>query len=572
MKKYLKFKSQYDKFPKTKVENHSAFVGYKNIANELNKTLEKNNIIALEFYPGVDKEEVKSSLINLLNVERIIDVEDLALPIEQVDQMIKRNLTDDRVFGLMSHYQIEEFYDLEKVNQTNQLINDGVKTVVFGFGASLINHDVLVYFDMARWEIQLRYRKGMPNWRCTNYNEDNLRKYKRGFFIEWRCADRLKKRILKSANYYIDTNKKNDPKMITNKALFDGIKKVSTHPFRLVPYFDPGVWGGQWMKEVCNLDPNSKNYAWSFDGVPEENSIYLEYDGVNVEVPSINVVFFEPINLLGHRVHARFGTEFPIRFDFLDTMGGGNLSLQVHPLTEYIQDQFGMHYTQDESYYILDAEDDAVVYLGVKEGIDKDQLIEDLKKAQKGGCRFDDEKYINKFPAKKHDHFLIPAGTIHCSGSNAMVLEISATPYIFTFKLWDWDRLGLDGLPRPVHIHHGEKVIQFDRDTKWVKENLVNHFEEMEDGSTRTGLHEREFIETRRYFFDSRIKMNTMGSVNMNNLVEGKAAVIESINGEFEPFVIHYAETFIIPEYIKEYYIRPLNENEKCGVIKAYVR
>ena len=200
------------------------------------------------------------------------------------------------------------------------------------------------------------------------------------------------------------------------------------------------------------------------------------------------------------------------------------------------------------------------------------QLIEDLKKAQKGGCRFDDEKYINKFPAKKHDHFLIPAGTIHCSGSNAMVLEISATPYIFTFKLWDWDRLGLDGLPRPVHIHHGEKVIQFDRDTKWVKENLVNHFEEMEDGSTRTGLHEREFIETRRYFFDSRIKMNTMGSVNMNNLVEGTAAVIESINGEFDPFVIHYAETFIIPEYIKEYYIRPLNENEKCGVIKAYVR
>lgn len=570
--KYLKFKSQYNKFPHTKVENHKVVRGYNEIANNLNNLLKEHNVLAFEFYPGVNNEEVKNELINKLEVDFVINVEDYALPIEKINSMIQRNLTDDRVFGVMSHYVVEDFYDMDKINELNNSIDRNKKVLVYGFGASLISNDALVYFDMARWEIQLRYRKGMPNWLCDNYDEDRLKKFKRGFFVEWRVADRLKKKVLKNAAYYIDTNKENDPKMITSKALFDGLHKVSTNPFRLVPYFDPGVWGGQWMKEVCNLDPNEKNFAWSFDGVPEENSIYLNFEGVDVEVPAINVVFFEPINLLGHKVHARFGTEFPIRFDFLDTIGGGNLSLQVHPLTEYIQDKFGMHYTQDESYYILDALDDAVVYLGVKEGIDKDELINDLIEAQKGNKSFDDEKFINKFPAKKHDHFLIPAGTIHCSGRNAMVLEISATPYIFTFKLWDWDRLGLDGLPRPVHINHGKHVIQFDRDTKWVKENLINNFKEMEDGSTKTGLHEREFIETRRYFFNDKIKMQTVGSVNMNNLVEGKAAVIESVNGEFEPYVVHYAETFIIPEHIKEYYIRPLNENETCGVIKAYVR
>ena len=80
--------------------------------------------------------------------------------------------------------------------------------------------------------------------------------------------------------------------------------------------------------------------------------------------------------------YCRFGAEFPIRFDFLDTIDGENLSLQVQPLTEYIKPHFGMTYTQDESYYILDCKDDGGVYLGLNEGIDKNQMLTDLKCAQ----------------------------------------------------------------------------------------------------------------------------------------------------------------------------------------------
>jgi mannose-6-phosphate isomerase class I len=108
------------------------------------------------------------------------------------------------------------------------------------------------------------------------------------------------------------------------------------------------------MREKCNLDSNAPNYGWCFDCVPEENSLLLGFGDIKFEIPSINLVFAHPQSLLGEKVHARFGDEFPIRFDFLDTMGGGNLSFQVHPLTEYIQQHFGMHYTQDESYYMLD--------------------------------------------------------------------------------------------------------------------------------------------------------------------------------------------------------------------------
>ena len=110
-----------------------------------------------------------------------------------------------------------------------------------------------------------------------------------------------------------------------------------------------------------------KTFAWCFDCVPEENSLLLQFGNVIFETPSINLVFNQSEKLLGNAVQARFGDEFPIRFDFLDTMDGGNLSLQVHPTTEYIQEKFGMHYTQDESYYMLDAGDDACVYLGFKD-------------------------------------------------------------------------------------------------------------------------------------------------------------------------------------------------------------
>src|SRR6202044_194078 len=251
---------------------------------------------------------------------------------------------------------------------------------------------------------------------------------------------------LPRVDFFLDTNDA-IPKLVTGAAGREGLKGGATRPFRVVPYFDPGVWGGHWMEDVCDLPKDQPNHAWCFDCVPEENSLLLGFGSRRVEIPSIDLVFSHPRELLGDAVYARFGAEFPIRFDFLDTIGGGNLSLQVHPLTEYIQRAFGMDYTQDESYYMLDAGPDATVYLGLREDADPKAMATQLQHAQAGKIPFDPGPFVNRSPAAKHDHFLIPAGTVHCSGQDGMVLEISATPYIFTFKLWDWGRLGMDQKP-----------------------------------------------------------------------------------------------------------------------------
>lgn len=566
----------YDKAPTKHIGGYEAWAGYEAITAALAKAVEgkQNQVIVLETYTEVDVPEILEGLKGLNAT--FFNAEECMVSDREYQDYIRQYLTDDRVFGIMNTLNIEDFYWKDAVKELCRQIaeTEGI-VVVYGVGASLIcQGDVLVYADLARWEIQCRFAKGAPNWKAHNETAPKLAKFKQGFFVAWRMADRLKKKLFDKIDFLLDTNTKNEPKMVCGDGFRAGLETFSQEPFRLVPYFAPEVWGGQWMKEICDLDRSASNYAWAFDGVPEENSIYMQFGDVRIEVPSVDVVFYRPRQLLGDRVHARFGDEYPIRFDYLDTVGGQNLSLQVHPLTEYIQSTFGMHYTQDESYYIMDCDEDSVVYLGLKEGIDKDEMMAQLEAAQRGEKPFPAENFVNKWPAKKHDHFLIPGGTVHCSGANTMVLEISATPYIFTFKLWDWGRVGLDGIPRPVHLNHGGKNIQWDRTTSWVRENLINRVETLSDENgtliERTGLHEREFIETRRYTITDHCEMACEGGVSSCNVVEGRGAVIESTDSSFEPYEVHYAETFIIPASVKKFVVKPLDGEVK--ILRATVR
>ncbi|MET4589703.1 class I mannose-6-phosphate isomerase [Arthrobacter sp. 754] len=573
--------SRYDKFPTVAVPGSPRAWSGQDVWREIADNAK--DTIVVDTYPGVKLDELLEFIAEAIPTHRVLNVEELAArPIAEIDSLIAANLTDDRVFGVISHHTLTDFYDVERLADLGrQVAASDAPVVLVGWGAALVplRERTLVLADMARWELQQRQRAGAPNWRCHNTNEDNLRKYKRSFFVEWRVADRHKRQLFPAVDYVLDTNRSvAEARLITGDTFHQGMAAAAAAPFRVVPFFDPGVWGGQWMKKVIGLDAGADNYAWCFDCVPEENSILLDVGGDIVELPSVDVVFTQPSALLGPQTYARFGAEFPIRFDFLDTMGGGNLSLQVHPLTDYIQDRFGMHYTQDESYYILDAGPDAVVYLGLKSGTDPEAMVGALREASDGGMHFPAEDYVNAFPAKKHDHFSIPAGTVHASGANSMVLEISATPYIFTFKMWDWDRVGLDGRPRPIHVEHASRNIQWDRNTEWAHEQLLDQVEELGSGpgwtEERTGLHELEFIEVRRHWFTDVVEHHTHGTVNVLNLVEGAEAVVESPSGSFAPFVVSYAETFIIPAAVGPYTIRPhgAGAGQKLATVKASVR
>lgn len=578
--------TNYDKFPKINIEGHQCITNWDNIIAQLQSKIDSiettKKVVVIECYHGVDTASIISHLEKGLRPEKIYSAANVLNSEEAINNMVYPYVTDDPVFGYVSSLSLSDFFDENKVSS----FRDEIKAtqtgliIVIGIGASVIvpKADLLIYADMPRWEIQLRFRANKISNIGANNNEAEFSyQYKRSFFVDWKVCDKQKKQLMNEWDFVLDTTT-NTPKMITGEALKDALVEATQRPIRVVPFFDPGPWGGQWLKEVCDLDREKQNFAWAFDCVPEENSLLLDFNGETFEIPSINLVYAHPQELLGKKVYDYFGAEFPIRFDILDTLKGGNLSLQVHPNLSYIREKFGMPYTQEESYYFLDAEEDAIMYLGLKENINENLMIKELADAQQLGGNFDADKFVEKITIKKHDHVLIPAGTIHCSGANSVVLEISATPFNFTFKLWDWGRMGLNGKPRPISLAHGEKVIEWDRTSQWSKDNLVNQVEPVTEGDgwreEKTGLYNGSFIETRRFWFSKETSHQTNGIVNVLNLVQGEEIIVESPEGLFEPYIIHYAETFIVPAAVQNYTIRPYGNSvgKECAIVKAQVQ
>jgi mannose-6-phosphate isomerase class I len=287
---------------------------------------------------------------------------------------------------------------------------------------------------------------------------------------------------------------------------------------------------------------------------------------------SFDVVMFHDHRAVLGDAAERFGFEFPIRFDWLDTIGGGNLSLQVHPSPDYAKTHFGETFTQDETYYILECEDNAEVYLGFQEKLDPLEFRSALEHSHEHGTLLEVNEFVQRHPAKKHDLFLIPHGTIHCSGAGSLVLEISATPYIFTFKMYDWLRLDLDGKPRPMNISRAFENLDFSRRGTQVQE-LISKPVLLESGDGwcvfKLPTHPDHFYDIQRLEFQNDFEAHTENTCHVLCLVEGHSILLETAGGLSQRF--NYAETIVIPAAAGSYRLR----NEDSGiakVVRAFVR
>ncbi|RYZ48763.1 MAG: mannose-6-phosphate isomerase, partial [Chitinophagaceae bacterium] len=246
--------SNFEKFPEVAIDGFNGYAGWKEIVDELaNKvSAENKKVVVVECYPGVDIQPLLQQLKN--ESYHFIDAATALKTEQDIAGMVYPFVTDDPVFGYLSPLSLADFFEQEKLEALASQVS-AIETGavwIIGTGASLVpvENDLLVYADMPRWEIQLRFRRGvLGNLGAANKEDEFSYKYKRAFFVDWRVCDRLKMELFASMDYVLDTTYPDKPKMITGEALLQGLQQVVQRPFRVVPFFDPGPWGGQWLKE-----------------------------------------------------------------------------------------------------------------------------------------------------------------------------------------------------------------------------------------------------------------------------------------------------------------------------------
>ena len=448
---------------------------------------------------------------------------------------------------------------------------DGL-AVVYGPGAALFPHDVLWYADLPK-----RYAEAA----VTAGEDANLGQptalgpgtAKRLFFVDWPLLDRHRDQVVWKVDCWVDMQDPTSPAFLDGTSLRATLARLATRPFRTRPTFNTTPWGGHWAQRKLGHNRDAANTALGYELIaPEAGVLIGTNDGPQVELPFQLVVGRDPVQLLGEGVHRAFGTSFPIRFDYLDTVDGGNLSVHCHPRQQYMRELFGWPYTQHESYYMMVGAEDNEVFLGLRGDADVGAFHRDARRADDQGRPLEITKYVPTFPARPHQLFLVPAGTPHGSGEGNVVLEVSATPYLYSLRFYDWLRRDADNALRPVHVDHAFKNLNADRRGRAVSRDLVQRPRTLRRGE---GWHEELLGALPEMFFEVRrlalqpgagAAEDTGGRFHVLNVVEGEGVVVEPAYGHAHSLV--YAETLIVPGGMGPYRLRSLG-NSPVRLVKA---
>jgi hypothetical protein len=480
-------------------------------------------------------------------------------------------LHDDRDFDRLAEGDLADLFELpERLPSPGRGI-----LLVCGPGAALFPHDLLCYADLPK-----RYAEGA----ISRGDGLNLGQpagtgggtTKRLFYADWPLLDRHRDRIAEGIDWWIDMQDTAAPAVIGGPALRATLAGLAARPFRVRPTFNTTPWGGHWAQHRLGHNRRARNTALGYELIAPESGILIgEPHGPRVEAPFQLAVTLNAEQLLGDVVHRVFGTSFPVRFDYLDTLGGGDLSVHCHPRPDYMREVFGWPYTQHETYYLMVAGEGTRVFLGLRGDVDVQAFRREACAADTRGVPFPITRYVQTFPAVPHQLFLIPAGTPHGSGQGNVVLEISATPYLYSLRFYDWLRRDPEGRQRPVHVGHAFGNLDAGRNGDAVARDLIPRPRTLRGGrgwkEELLGALPEMFFEVRRLALQpgAAAADDTRGRFHVLNVVDGDGVLVETAGGPAH--FLAYAETLLVPAAVGGYTLRAAGTSP-VQVVKAFVR
>lgn len=549
-------------------------------------------ILALDGYIGTVFDQIVNLVsqdlmsaaikVHTLNFKYVFKSSDL------LDEMLTENLPEDRekdpvlLFGKLFKGGYEALFDDQKlklnINVLEDFKSEGSKEVyiVYGLGCTVSSlrslYNLIGYIDITPKEVIMRARKGL----VTNLGDDIPRPVKkllrRCYYVDFEVAGHLRWDLLRKnkIDFYIIGNDQEHLKLLPKAAFNSILSSLVKYPLRCKPVYLEGVWGGHYMRRVRQLPGSMRNCAWIFDLIPLEVSIVVQAGKELLEFPFFTFVQKEGSELMGEECVRKFNGYFPIRFNYDDSYhSSGNMSIQVHSGTNYNIENYGEHGGQDESYYVVATGHNAKTYIGFRESPSPDEFLQKVKISEKEFIPVDYRKYVNYIESKPGVQFLLPAGTIHSSGRNQVVLEIgSLTVGSYTYKLYDYLRADLDGKPRPIHTYHGENVLDKSRIAPWVTENLVQQprlVRTVDNGAEYiVGEHDLLYFNLRRLEFKDSMDDHTKGIFHVLTLVDGEKVEIRSIDKPERKYIQHYLDIVVVPANLGKYRIINLGDQPVC--------
>ena len=560
----------YDPNPRYPVSGTEPVVGYTAPAIEL--AAQRPCVVAVDGPAALDWERLTAELGRAVRAagasSRTVDVRSSFARWEEIQRRTAGfELPGDPVFGRIFEGSLADLFDEVPRAETR---SDVDVLVVFGPGSALVEHDLLWYADVPKRHGLAAVQRG----EAVNLGQPRgeVGSERRLLFVDWPALDRHKQGLASSIDRYFDMSDPRSPRSLDGETLRRSLHRLAGGPFRTRPTYLPGPWGGQWLRRALGISTDAPNLAWSYELITPESGILLG-EADRVEVGFELLMAEEGERVLGRELAERFGLSFPIRFDYLDTFEGGHLSIQCHPSEEYMRETFGLPYTQHETYYVMVTKPGATIFLGLREDADLEAFRVEAERAKEPGLELDPERYLQTHPAAQHGLYLIPAGTPHASGAGNVVLEISATPYLYTLRFYDWLRRDLDGDLRPVHLAHAFSNLDVRRSGDAVQRELIPRPRPIRRGADWAELELGRladlFFGVNRLDFDHAVADDTSGRFHVLNLVAGDEVEIETEAG-----VVHglsYAETIVIPASVGKYELRR-RRGGPCKVVKAFVR